>query len=328
MFRSWEDGVEATESGAPFRTEAGRVVQVVGWASVVVGDAVKAEGVHFGTHRGELFGPSLSRPVSGGIGMGKDPDSFPGEGGQGLRVDPNFGAQNGHRAHVRALLGQDEVEGREEIGANLIADIDDMFADGWPPTPEAIDDLKPGDVIVFGVESEPTEDFDLPKQELVSASVLSVGKTEVRGRVIGPVAHADHHGNSAGHGLYVGSLVEVPRPHVMVVARLKPDPEMPKTGYGSKGDPARVFVPNYGKEPYKVHPSTVYDLELPYRTEELGWTPSRENVKYAQIGDEGLRHQIMFTEASIRGPYSLTLLDDDPKEGIVFVGKWDFVIAE
>ncbi len=217
---------------------------------------------------------------------------------------------------------------RDEIGANLIADIDDMFADGWPPTPEAIDDLKPGDVIVFGVESEPTEDFDLPKQELVSASVLSVGKTEVRGRVIGPVAHADHHGNSAGHGLYVGSLVEVPRSHVMVVARLKPDPEMPKTGYGSKGDPARVFVPNYGKEPYKVHPSTVYDLELPYRTEELGWTPSRENVKYAQIGDEGLRHQIMFTEASIRGPYSLTLLDDDPKEGIVFVGKWDFVIAE
>ncbi len=217
---------------------------------------------------------------------------------------------------------------RDEIGASLVADIEAMFSDGWPPTPETIDKLEPGDMIVFGVESAPTEDFDLPKQELLTASVLSVGKTEVRGRVIGPVAHADHHGNSAGHGLHIGSLVEVPRAHVMVVGRLQPDPDLPASDYGSKGEPARVFKPNAGKQPHKVHPSTVYDLDLPYRTDDLSWTASRNNVKYFQIGDSGLRHQIMFTEASVRGPYSLTLLDNDEKEGIVFVGKWDFVISE
>jgi hypothetical protein len=38
---------------------------------------------------------------------------------------------------------------------------------------------------------------------------------------------------------------------------------------------------------HKVHPSTVYDLELPYRTDDLVWIPSRENVKYYPIGDSG-----------------------------------------
>jgi hypothetical protein len=219
---------------------------------------------------------------------------------------------------------------REEIGSALIEDIEAMFGNPWPQaTPEAVDKLETGDVIVFGVESKPTEDFEHPQQELISASVLSVEKTHVRGRVIHPVEHADHHGNSAGHGLYVGALVEVPREHVMLVARLNPDPELPKSGYGSKGDPARVFKPtNNTGQAYKVHPSTVYDLDLPYRTDDLVWIPSRENVKYYQIGDKGLRHQIMFTEASVRGPYSITVLDDDEKEGNVFVGKWDFVIAE
>ncbi len=217
---------------------------------------------------------------------------------------------------------------RDELSPELVADFDEQFKDGWPPTQEVIDNLQPGEVIGFVAESEPTEDFDFPQREIVTASVLSVEKTRVRGRVIAPIAHADHHGNSAGHGLYVGALVEVPRSHIMVAARLTPDPDRPAQGYGSKGDPARVFKPSNGKTVYKVHPSRVYDLELPYRTEELVWTPSRENVKYFQIGDKALKHQLMFTEASVRGPYSITVLDDDEREGLVFVGRWDFEIAE
>jgi hypothetical protein len=217
---------------------------------------------------------------------------------------------------------------RDELSPELVADFDALFKDGWPPTQEVIDKLQPGEVIAFVAESEPTEDFDLPQREIITASVLSVGKTEVRARVIAPIAHADHHGNSAGHGLYVGALVEVPRSHIMVAARRAPDPDLPVRGYGSQGDPARVFAPSNGKTVYKVHPSTVYDLNLPYRTEDLSWIPSRENVKYFPIGDDGLRHQIMFTEASVRGEYSITVLDDDEREGNVFVGRWDFVIAE
>ncbi len=219
---------------------------------------------------------------------------------------------------------------RDEVSPELVADFDAMFSADWPTstTDEVIDKLQPGEAILFVVESEQTEDFDLPRQEIITAKVLSVGRSEVHGRVIAPIAHADHHGNHAGHGLHVGSRVEVPRSHVLAAARLGHDPERPASGYGSQGEPARVFEPSKRGQVFTVHPSTVYELDLPYRTETLKWTQSRDDVKYSQIGDHRLRHQIKFTEASVRGPYSLTLFDEDQREGTVFVGRWDFVIAE
>jgi len=218
---------------------------------------------------------------------------------------------------------------REDLSPEIIEDFDAMFGEGWPATDEAIDKLEHGDVIVFVAKSEATEDFDLPKQEIINASVLTVGVNQIRARVIPPIAHAEHFGNSAGHGLYVGALVEVPRSRVMVAARRDVDPDAPASGYGSKGEPAQIFKPSgRNGQPFRVHPSTVYELELPYVTENLRWVPSRELVKFHQIGTHGLRHQIMFTEASVRGPYSVTLLDDDEREGTVFVAKWEFELAE
>ena len=53
-------------------------------------------------------------------------------------------------------------------------------------------------MIVFAVESEPKGTYTNTRQELVNAKVLSVEKNVVRGRVIPPVAHAEHHGSHAG----------------------------------------------------------------------------------------------------------------------------------
>jgi hypothetical protein len=211
----------------------------------------------------------------------------------------------------------------------LVEDINRMFGEGWPPDNATIDkmDLQPGDVVVFAVESTPTEDFELARQEIINAAVLSVEPTEIRARVIAPVEHTSHHGNYAGHGLYFGALVEVPRSHLLAAGR--PLPRENQTGYGSRGPAAFEFKPSdYTKKVYKVHPSTPYDLVLPYRSENLYWDPNRDNVKFERIGEKGLLHQIMFTEASIRGPYSVTLLDNDQKLGEVVVARWDFDLAE
>jgi hypothetical protein len=214
------------------------------------------------------------------------------------------------------------------LGDALVEDLNRIFGDGWPPDNAKLDQIQfqPGDVVLFAVESKPTEDFELPQQEIINAAVLSVEPTEVRARVVSPVAHTSHHGNYAGHGLYAGALVEVPRSHVLAVGRRTMETE---TGYGSRGPAAAEFKPSdRTKQVYKVHPSTPYDLVLPYRTENLHWYLSRDNVKFEQLGEKSLLHQIMFTEASVRGPYSVTVLDHDEKAGKVFVAKWEFDLAE
>jgi hypothetical protein len=216
---------------------------------------------------------------------------------------------------------------RSALHESLVDDITRLFGDLWPPDDATIEKIEVGDVVVCAVESKPTEDFDHAQQEIINAAVLSVEPTEVRARVIGPIAHTSHHGNSAGHGLYVGALIEVPRSRVLAVGRRTP-PEKP-TGYGSRGEAAAEFKPSdRTKVVHKVHPGTPYDLVLPYRTENLHWYPSRDNVKFEQLGEKVLLHQIMFTEASVRGPYSVTVLDHDEKAGKIFVARWDFELAE
>lgn len=223
-----------------------------------------------------------------------------------------------------------------QVHADLVVDLASTLDTAWPPDEQAIDamvdKLEYGDVVVCAVQSNPDEIFEEPRQELINASVLSVenkstrDSTLVRARVIGPVAHTDDHGNFAGHRIHVGAQIDVPRRFVLAVARRK---HPTKSGYGSRGEAAAELDPsNTTRKVYKVHPSTPYDLVLPYRTENLHWYPSREKVKIEMVGEKGELQQITFTEASVRGPLSLTLLDHDEKAGKVFVGRWDFELAE
>ncbi len=64
---------------------------------------------------------------------------------------------------------------------------------------------------------------------------------------------------------------------------------------------------------------------LPYRTERLVWqVKAKDNlVTMIQIGEKGLLEQIKFTEGSLRGTFSVVLLNDDPKDGLIFVARWD-----
>ena len=223
-----------------------------------------------------------------------------------------------------------------KVHPDLVADLGSKLDTEWPPNETAldamVDKLEYGDVVVCAVQSNPDEIFEEPLQELITASVLSVENkstresTIVRARVIGPVEHTHDHGNFAGHRIEVGALVELPRKYLLAVARRKP---VEKSGYGSRGEAADVLEPsNKTNKVYKVHPGTPYDLVLPYRTEDLHWYPSRENVKLLQVGEKDELQQIMFTEASVRGRYTATLLDHDDKAGKVFVARWDFEIAE
>ena len=290
------------------------VLKILGWISlsgVLIGGTVAgAIWLHRKRKQNATPGPKPSKPprdTDGTPPPRKPSDTTPDE---PKRNAPDF----------------DYVDG-QSLHPDLVADMNRIFGDIWPPDDAAIDKLEYGDVVVCVVESKPTEDFDIPQQEIINASVLSVEKTEVRARVISPVAHTQHHGNEAGHGIYVGALIEVPRSKILGIARRKP-PEKP-TGYGSKGDAAATLRPSdHTKQVYKVHPGTPYDLELPYRTEDLHWYPNRDDVKFEQVGEKGLLHQILFTEASVRGTYSVSVLDHDEKAGKVFVARWDFELAE
>jgi hypothetical protein len=42
------------------------------------------------------------------------------------------------------------------------------------------------------------------------------------------------------------------------------------------------------------------------------------------LGDSGLLEQIMFSEDSMRGLVTVRALDNDPKEGKIFVARWEF----
>jgi hypothetical protein len=200
--------------------------------------------------------------------------------------------------------------------------LDERFPSAWPPDDATIDGLTQEDVIVFAVESEPTGNYTSTRQEPINAKVLSVEKTAVRGRVLGPVAHAEHHGSHAGHGFRVGDQVDVPRAKVLVAAR----PTDPKgTGYDSQGEAAASFKPSdMTKQTYKVKPGTPYDLILPYRTPELAWYVDEKLVTMTHIGEKANFEQIMFAESSLRGEFTVRALDEDPEVGTVFVARWDF----
>ena len=206
----------------------------------------------------------------------------------------------------------------------LVAILDEAYDSGWPPEESSLDQLETDDVIVFAVESEPVGPYEKSVQELISAQVLSVEKTVIRARVVTPVRHSEHLGTTAGHGLRVGTAVEVPRSSVLVGGRRKK-----AEGYDSRGKAATTFKPSSDtKQTYLVNPGTPYDLRLPYTTPDLEWYVDNTKVKLVHIGDDGLFHQILFAEDSLRGPVSVRVLDNDPKLGNVLVGRWDFKLGD
>lgn len=206
----------------------------------------------------------------------------------------------------------------------LTSFMDEHHKDAWPPTDEVINNLTDENVIVFAVESEPVGNYTEIRQEVITAKVMSVEPNHVRARVMGPVAYAEHHGAHAGHGFRVGDLIDVPRSNILLAAK---PAEKPKPEYNGHGKAAQTFKPSeLTKETYQVRPGTLYDLALPYRTEELEWHVDRELVTVIHLGANGLVEQIMFSEDSMRGPVSVRLLDRDPKEGLIHVARWDFVI--
>lgn len=211
-----------------------------------------------------------------------------------------------------------------DLPDDLAAFLDEHHKDAWPPTDDVINNLTDENVIVFAVESEPVGNYTEIRQEVITAKVLNVETNYVRARIIGPVAYAEHHGAHAGHGFRVGDLVEVPRSKIVLAASLA---EKPKQEYDGYGKAAQTFKPTeITKQTYQVRPGTPYDLVLPFRTDELEWDIDRELVNVIHLGENGLIEQIMFSEDSMRGPVSVRLLDRDPKEGVVHVGRWDFVI--
>ncbi|KIG16753.1 hypothetical protein DB30_04097 [Enhygromyxa salina] len=180
--------------------------------------------------------------------------------------------------------------------------LNEQFPDSWPPDDAVVDAITQEDQIVVAVESEPVANYTETRQELISAKVLSVEKTVVRARILAPVVFSEHHGAHAGHGFRVGDLIEVPRSKVLLAAR---SVEPKREGYGSEGKPEQTFEPsNLTKE----------------------WYVDREMVRMIKIGDSGLLEQIMFSEDSMRGVVTVRALDNDPKLGNVFVGRWEFSI--
>jgi hypothetical protein len=212
-----------------------------------------------------------------------------------------------------------------DLPTDVTDTFDELFPDFWPPSDEVIDNMTEEDVVVFAVESEPVGNYTQTRQELISAKVLSVETNVVRARIIGPVAHAEHHGSHAGHGFRIGDSVELPRSKIILAAR---PAEKPKPEYDGYGKAAQTFKPSeLTKQTYQVSPGTPYDLVLPYRTDELDWHVDRDMVKVVYLGNNGLIEQVMFTEDSMRGPVTVRVQDRDPKEGLVHVARWDFTIA-
>ena len=217
------------------------------------------------------------------------------------------------------------VLGRDELAADMVAEIDSRFPNGWPPDDATFDRLEPDHLILFAVESEQVGNFDQRRREILVARVLEVGSSAVRARVIDPVEFAEHHGSHAGHGVRVGMLVEIPREQVLVAAELS---EAPRNGYGSRGKPAATLTPtNRTPTVHRVKPGTPYDLVLPYRTPDLHWSGG-EGAEVVHIGARGPLEQVMFGESTIRGRYTLTVLDHDEQADKVFVASWSFEVDD
>lgn len=216
---------------------------------------------------------------------------------------------------------------RDELPPAVVADLDAHFSGGWPPDDATIDALEPGRVVAFVARSEPTDDFEHSRDELILASVIEVDESHVRARVRVGVEHADHHGNTAGHGLGPGTLVEIPRAHVMLAAIAQRDASLPAQGYGSEGPAGRTFIPTPAGIVLRVHPSTVYDLVLPYVDEGQVLAVDRPGVEIEQIGERGTLRQIKIRESSERGPFAITLSERDEAE-VREVARWSFALAQ
>ena len=239
---------------------------------------------------------------------------------QPQRVTPSRPPRGSEEVDQRARGGYMNPKG---IPDALREVLDQKFPNRWPPDQAVVDQLTTEDQIVFGVESEPVPAYEEVRQEVIAAKVLSVEKTVVRARILPPVAYAEHNGNHAGHGFRVGDRVEVPRSMILVAAR--PSGPRKKTGYNSRGPAENTFKSSHiTKDEYKIRPATPYDLILPYRTDNLEWHIDQKHVKVVPIGHKGLYQQVMLTEDSMRGPVTLRLLNRDPKEGLVFVARWEF----
>jgi hypothetical protein len=230
-------------------------------------------------------------------------------------------------APERAKAPSHEFIGTAELDPELREVLETDFANAWPPDAETIDNLTQEDLIIFAVEGVPTGNYTETRQELINAQVLSVETTIVRARVKEPVKYAAHFGSHPGHGLEVGESVEVPRSKILVAARRTgPKP----TGYDSEGKAVAQFKPTTQTTTvYKVKPGTPYDLILPYRTDRLVWQTKSKNttsnlVTMIHIGQKAALEQIKFTEGSLRGPFSVVVMTDDPQQGLVFVARWDF----
>jgi hypothetical protein len=218
-----------------------------------------------------------------------------------------------------------EFVGKAKLDPELAEELAGMFGNAWPPDEETVDNLQPDDVIVFAAEGVPTGNFTEPRQELITAQVLSVEETHVRGRVKPPIEYAAHFASHPGHGLEPGESVEVPREKILVAARRKTDANQP-IGYDSEGKSVAQLKPtSLSTKVHAIKPGTPYDLVLPYRTERLVWQIKAKDdlVTMIQIGEKGLLEQIKFAESSLRGTFSVVLLNDDPKDGLVFVARWD-----
>ncbi|MFV8750474.1 hypothetical protein ACNOYE_07970 [Nannocystaceae bacterium ST9] len=226
----------------------------------------------------------------------------------------------------RAKNPAHQFVGTAELDPELREMLETTFTGAWPPDTETIDNLTQDDMIVFAVEGVATGNYTETRQELINAQVLSVEASIVRARVKGPVLYAAHFGSHPGHGLEVGESVEVPRSKVLVAARQKHEGPQP-TGYDSEGKAVAQFKPTtMTTKVHSVKPGTPYDLVLPYRTDTLVWQVQAKNhlVDMIRIGQRAALEQIKFTEASLRGPFSVVVMNDDPKLGYVFVARWDF----
>jgi len=218
-----------------------------------------------------------------------------------------------------------EFVAKADLEPELAEELAGMFGNAWPPDDATIDKLTQDDVIIFAAEGVPTGNYTETRQELITAQVLSVEQTHVRGRVKGPVSYASHFGSHPGHGLEPGESVEVPRDQILVAARAKTDASK-ATGYDSQGKSVAQLKPvSLSTKVHAVKPGTPYDLVLPYRTDRMVWqVKSRDSlVTMTHVGEKGLLEQITFAESSLRGPFSIVLLTDDPNQGIVFVARWD-----
>ena len=239
------------------------------------------------------------------------------------RVTPNAPAREPIKKH--SPIG--DMLDTSGLPSVLREALEERFPNAWPPDDATVNEMAddPEAVIVFAVKSEHGGNYTETREELITAKVLSVEKTLVRARIIGEVAHAEHHGSHAGHGFRRGDLVEVPRAKILVAARsLEPKLE----GYDSEGPAAQTLKPSTTTQKvYKVRPDTPYDLVLPYRTDELEWHIEREHVTMVKLGEHGLLEQVKFSEDSMRGPVTIRALDNDPKEGFVLVGRWQLEIA-